>query len=343
MEKIQKLARYIWILFNCIMLASCSTLRFGSKKGAQEQIRKSIQTNNRQKLKSALHSPERNITLAKSASDFEVNGLGSMTNKTSKSTEIRLGELSRAYDFFLKEVHHNIKKGIVYRDSERVLSGLLTLSQLSSPTEWRSETFELRVAVGNLLDNNLEKFQSGDVNELTYQQLEEDYTRFIQAGTAYFIALGGKNKGTKLNQFVMQRSQVAGGPVVVAIVIGVVAATVAFFGFQGAYDETLTVGISGLDSTVNSLCQSEDVSIASNALRRIKSYGKSYNDAVRMYCNESQEGWDLFKEVFVERDPGYWAISCNVKLFPDLCPSRQWFCEAIKYAKSCLDKRGMNW
>ena len=53
MEKIQKIVRYIWILFNCVMLASCSTLGLGSKKRTQEQTQEAIQTNNRQKLTTA--------------------------------------------------------------------------------------------------------------------------------------------------------------------------------------------------------------------------------------------------------------------------------------------------
>ena len=185
----------------------------------------------------------------------------------------------------------------------------------------------------------MEKFRSGNVDELAYRQLEEDYNQFLETGKEHFIALGGKDKGTKLNQLVMHRSQFAGF-IIPALLIGALGAVVAFIGFRGVADETLMLGISLLDSDVISLCQSDSVNYRS--LRYTIINRKSY-DSLRVFCEESQEGRDLFKEIFVERDPGYWGVGCKVRLFPDLCPSRQWFCAALKHAKSCFDRKGMNW
>ena len=344
MEKIQKIVRYIWILFNCVMLASCSTLRFGSKKGTQEQTRKAIQTNNRQKLitapKPSPYSIERHITLAKSIGDFKTDEWRS-DQQSVKNAEVSIEELSRAYDSFLKHVHYNIKQGIKHKDSEKVLSGLNALSWWSSPAEGQPGAFDLKTLLGGLLDNHLEKFRSGNVDELAYRQLEEDYNQFLETGKEYFIALGEKDKGTKLNQLVMHRSQTAAlATSVVLVIAAAVAVSVVFMGLRGLYDDYLMNNIIRYDNFISALCQSDSVNYQS--LRYTIINGRSY-DSLRVFCEESQEGRDLFKEIYAERNPGYWAAFCNVRLFPDLCPSRQWFCEAIKHAKSCFDKKGMDW
>ena len=331
-----KITHYLRVTFFCVVMSSCSTPHLKSAQKTREPIREAIETNNRQKLVAAIGSVTpgfKRKTAAKTSGEFSIQ----------QDKDEKLKSLSRAYDFFLENVHDNLQKGLAHRDPEKVLLALSILSRLNSAEQKKPEGLSVRIAINNLLENNLEKFESGDVNESDYRQLEEDYDHLMTAAKEYFVASAGKQ--TVLNQLVMQKTQSAAlitSVIVIVVCTSVVTISSAILGIN---DNALIQHVILLDTFISSLCQGK-IS-ATESLNRIKEkVAKSYQQAFHRYCEKSKEGLSSFKKMFSHRNPGYWGLSrfCyKLKLFPELCPGRQWFCEVVKKTDSCLKKKGVHW
>ena len=325
-----------WIIFFCVAMISCSTPHLKSAQKTREQIREAIETNNRQKLVAAIESVTpgfKRKTAAKTSGEFSIQ---------QDYKDEKLKSLSRAYDFFLENVHDNLQKGLAHRDPEKVLLALSILSRLNSAEQKKPEGLSVRIAINNLLENNLEKFESGDVDESAYGQLEEDYDHLMTTAKEYFVVSAGKQ--TVLNQLVMQKTQSAA---LASSTVGIIAVVWAFtavsLGVIGLFQDALARQITFFDTFISSLCQVEN--ITAESLNRIKEgVAKSYQQAFHMYCDK--KGLSSFKKFVSRINPVKWGLGrfCSrLKLFPKLCPGRQWFCEVVKKVDSCLKKKGVHW
>lgn len=343
---IQKTVRHLWIFFNCVILASCSlTSGLNSKQGIQQQIRQAVKINNRQKLIVALQSipipPDKRKTSSLTTKDEESN------NPTGKAEETE--KLSKAFDFFLTEVHNKIQQGITNRDPDKIRSGLNTLSQLNPSSNPKTEDMEIskiRASITRLLERNLEIFHSGPIDESTYKQVAADYNRFMEVAQEQFPILVEKDQ--RLARLVMQKTQTA-GPVHIALLASAIMwafFAIAYFGVRSLAEQKLVEDVSILNKAVNSLCHHREGNVPQKVVNRIKSYGESYKKALHIYCEQSKEALDLFKEHFFLKDPGSWEIPesfCLQQSFSQLCPGRQWFCEVMKKAKTCFQEKRIDW